>query len=104
VEEELEDWPPPKAKVQAALWKAEGHLERREYFAAFQILTHALPAATAEQRPLLLGLRHLSTAGYKGQEGDAFRARRQLAHARRRLATFPDTRRLVDLVASEIES
>jgi hypothetical protein len=104
VEEELEGWPPPEAKVQSALWKAEGHLERREYFAAFQILTHALPTATAERRPLLLGLRHLSTAGYKGQERDRVRARRQLAHARRRLATFPETERLIELVASEIES
>jgi hypothetical protein len=104
VEEELEEWPPPEARVQSALWYAEGHLERGEYFAAFRVLTDALPAATAEQRPLLLGLRHLSTAGYRVQEGDRLRARRQLAHARRRLSPFPDTEALVDLVASEVES
>jgi hypothetical protein len=104
VEEDLEEWPPPEARVQSALWRAEGHLERREYFAASQILTSALSAATPEHRPLLLGLRHLSTAGYKLQEGDPVRARRQLAHARRRLSAFPETDPLVTLVASEVES
>ncbi len=90
--------------MRATLWQAEGHLERREYFAAFSALTDALPAAGATERPLLLGLRHLSTAGYRMQEGDRARARRQLAHARRRLSPFPDTASLVDLVAAEIES
>ena len=89
--------------MRAALWQAEGHLERREYFAAFQALTDALPAASTAQRPLLLGLRHLSTAGYRMQEDDRVRARRQLAHARRRLSPFPGTETLVDLVAAEVE-
>ena len=89
--------------MRSALWRAEGHLERREYFAAFDALTDALPAASTGERPLLLGLRHLSAAGYKGQQGDRVRARRQLAHARRRLSTFPDTERLIELVASEVE-
>ena len=102
--EEFEEWPPPEASVRAALWQAEGHLERREYFAAFRTLTDALPAASTVERPLLLGLRHLSTAGYRMQEGDRARARRQLAHARRRLSAFPDTAPLVDLVAAEVES
>ena len=104
MEEELEEWPPPEARVRSALWRAEGHLERSEYFAAFRALTDALPAASTAERPLLLGLRHLSTAGYRGQEGDRARARRQLAHARRRLSAFPDTAALVDLVAAKIES
>jgi len=104
VEEELEEWPPPEARVRSALWRAEGHLERREYFAASSTLTDALPVASAAERPLLLGLRHLSTAGYRIQDGDRVRARRQLAHARRRLSAFPDTAALVDLVAAEVES
>lgn len=104
MEEELDEWPPPEARVRSALWRAEGHLERREYFAAFDALTDALPVASAGERPLLLGLRHLSAAGYKGQGGDTARARRQLAHARRRLAAFPDTVPLVELVAAEVES
>ena len=104
MEGEFEEWPPPEARVRSALWQAEGHLERREYFAAFSALTDALPAAPTAERPLLLGLRHLSTAGYRVQQGDRARARRQLAHARRRLSPFPDTRALVDLVTSEVES
>ena len=104
MEEELEEWPPPEARVRSALWRAEGHLERREYFAAFRALTDALPAASTAERPLLLGLRHLSTAGYRMQEGDRLRARRQLAHARRRLSAFPDTAALVELVAADVES
>jgi hypothetical protein len=104
VEEELEEWPPPEARVRSALWRAEGHLERREYYAAFSALTDALAVAGTAERPLLLGLRHLSAAGYRMQDGDHTRARGQLAHARRRLLPFPDTRALVELVAAEIES
>jgi len=104
VEGEFDEWPPPEARVRSALWHAEGHLERREYFAAFRALSDALPAASAAERPLLLGLRHLSTAGYRVQQGDRARARRQLAHARRRLSPFPDTEALADLVATEVES
>ena len=36
------------------------------------------------------GLHHLAAAGYRHQTGEAERAARQLAHARRRLASFPD--------------
>lgn len=90
--------------MRSALWQAEHHLERREYIAAFRTLTDALPAAPTAERPLLLGLRHLSAAGYRMQEGDHARARRQLAHARRRLSAFPDAEALVDLVAAEVES
>ena len=104
MQEELDDWPPPKARVRAAVWEAEGHLERTEFIAATRALTDALPYASTAQRPLLLGLRHLSTAGYRLQEGDGAGARRQLAHARRRLSAFPDTAALVNLVAAEIES
>jgi hypothetical protein len=103
VEDEFEEWPPPEARVRSALWQAEGHLVRREYFAAFRALTDALPAASTAERPLLLGLRHLSAAGYRVQEGDRARARRQLAHARRRLSAFPRTEPLVDLVDAEVE-
>ena len=77
----------------------------RSYLAlSSRIETHLQAAASTAERPLLLGLRHLSTAGYRVQEGDRARARRQLAHARRRLSTFPDTEALIDLVAAEVES
>ena len=100
----MDDWPPPEARVRSAVWQAEGHLERGEYFAASRALTEALSFAAPADRPLLLGLRHLAAAGYRYEGGDRLRARRQLAHARRRLAGFPDTAALIELVAAEIES
>jgi hypothetical protein len=100
----LEEWPPPEARVRAAVWAAEGHLERREYVAASNTLSDALPGAPPSERPLLLGLRHLAAAGYRAQTHDRERARRQLAHARRRLTGLPDVSELVELVAREVET
>ncbi|MGH3066413.1 MAG: hypothetical protein ACRDOF_08940 [Gaiellaceae bacterium] len=104
MEDELGDWPPAETRVRAALWRAEGHLERHEYYAAFTALTDALPFASTAERQLVLGLRHLAAAGYRMQEGDRARARRQLEHARRRLPSSPDTPALVEVVAAELES
>ena len=68
------EWPPPEARRQGAIWRAEGHLERQEYAAAAAALEgwH-----DAEAR----GLHHLAAAGFRAQQGEFDRARRQLAHA-----------------------
>ena len=90
------DWPPPEARLQAVLWRAEGHLERHEYFAASQTLAEAFDLGETE---LVRGLHHLAAAGYRRAEGDRLRAGRQLAHARRRLAPFLPKHRGLDLRA-----
>lgn len=98
-----EEWPPPQARVRAAIWAAESHLGRAEYVAASNMLSDALEVAAPSERLLLLGLRHLAAAGYRAQTHDGRRARRQLAHARRRLAAFDDVSALVDIVATAVE-
>jgi predicted acyl esterase len=82
-----EEWPPPEARRQGAIWRAEGHLERQEYAAAASALEGL-------HDPEARGLHHLAAAGYKLQEGDLESARRQLAHARRRLGDHPLVRAL----------
>ena len=99
----MDEWPPPEARLRSALWRAEGHLERREYFAASRTLAEVLELAGVDE-DLARGLHHLAAAGYKAQVGDRLRARRQLDHARRRLAAFPDLAALVDLVERDVES
>ncbi len=105
-----DDWPPPEARVRAALYRAEGHLGRGEWLPAARALSDAVPYATRAQRELLLGLRHLAAAGYRGAEGDRDRARRQLERARRRLGPFVgedvdvDVASLLVLVGREVES
>ena len=91
------DWPPPAARIRAALWRAEGHLERCEYSAAFRALAEVFELVGPDERELLRGLYHLAAAGYKGQAGDRLRGRRQLEHARRRLAAYPPSHRDLDL-------
>jgi hypothetical protein len=101
-----EEWPPPQARARAGLWRAEGHLERGEYAQAARALDDVLPDAAEPQ--LVLGLRHLAAAGWRAQEGEHERARRQLDHAQRRLAPFLDghdeldVATLVARVASEV--
>lgn len=68
----------------------EGHLLRGEYGQAARALADASGLGEDE---LVAGLRHLATAGWRWQNGEPERARRQLAHARRRLAPFlPEAR------------
>jgi hypothetical protein len=100
---EEDDWPPPEARVRAALWQAEGHFERREYFAASSALAPVFGLA-GEDEELLRGLHHLAAAGYRHQTGEGARARRQLEHARTRLAAYPDAMPLVELVEQDLES
>ena len=45
--DELE-WPPPAARLRAALWRTEGYLERREYSAAFRAVAEVFEFAGAE--------------------------------------------------------
>ena len=98
-----EDWPPPEARAQAAIWEAERSLERCEYLAATSRLADVLGLG-GEQEELVRGLHHLGAAGYRARAGEPIRARRQLERARRRLAPFPDAAPLIDLVARDIES
>jgi hypothetical protein len=92
---EEEDWPPPEARLRSALWRAEGHLERHEFFAAVRALDDAKGLGEDE---FVAGLRHLAAAGFKAQAGERTRAQRQLEHARRRLAPFLPGARELDLV------
>jgi hypothetical protein len=100
---EEDDWPPPEARVRAALWRAEGHFERREYFAASAALAPVFGMA-GEEEELVRGLHHLAAAGYRHQIGDDDRARRQLEHARSRLEGHPEVMPLVRLVEQDVES
>jgi hypothetical protein len=80
-----EEWPPPQARLQSILWRAEGHLLRGEYGQAARALREA---AGLGDQALVAGLRHLAAAGWRAQNGEIDRAQRQLEHARRRLASF----------------
>ena len=91
---EGEEWPPPEARLTSALWRTEGHLERHEFTAAARALDDAQGLGEDE---LVAALRHLAAAGYKAQVGEKARARRQLAHARRRLTQFLPSARELDL-------
>jgi hypothetical protein len=94
--DDSDDWPPPAARLKAILWRAEGELERREFVAAARTLCEGFDLA---DNGLLHALHHLAAAGYRAEAGDAARARRQLAHARRRLEPFLPGRDEVDLEA-----
>jgi hypothetical protein len=98
-----DEWPPRENRVQAALWEAERCLERREYLRATDALARVFGLA-GEREQLVRGLHHLAAAGYRGQTEDARGARRQLDHARRRLAPFPDAAPLIELVGRDVES
>jgi hypothetical protein len=99
----VEDWPPRENRVQAALWEAEDCLERREYFAATRTLARIFGLA-GDREELVRGLHHLAAAGYKAQTGNVPSARRQLDHARRRLAAYADAAPLIELVERDVES
>jgi hypothetical protein len=99
-----EHWPPPEGRLQGILWRAEGHLFRGEYGQASRALDEAAGLGEDE---LVAGLRHLAAAGWRAQNGEPERARRQLAHARRRLAPFlPESREVevARLVHTIVES
>jgi hypothetical protein len=96
-----DEWPPAAARLRSIRWRAEGHLERREFVAASAALREGFGLGEDE---LLRGLYHLAAAGYRAQTGDAVRARRQLERARRRLAHHPETSRLVSSVEDVLES
>jgi hypothetical protein len=99
-EDSNDDWPPRKARLRSIVWRAEGHLERGEYAQAARTLEEGFRLGGDEE--LLRGLHHLAAAGWKHRAGDALRAARQLAHARRRLGRRRP--RLVALVARELRS
>jgi hypothetical protein len=94
-EDSSEEWPPPQARLRSIRWRAEEHLERREFVAAARTLEEGFGLGDDE---LLHGLHHLAAAGYRAQLGDFERARRQLGHARRRLAPHPEAAPLIEAV------
>ena len=94
------EWPPPAARVQSAVWRAEGHIERGEYAQAAHALARVFRLGGDEA--LLRGLHHLAAAGWKHRNNEPERARRQLEHARRRLRGRQ--RRLVGLVERQLGS
>jgi hypothetical protein len=85
-----EEWPPRANRLRAIRWRAEAHFEREEFFAATRTLAEAFALVGPEEGEMFRGLHHLAAAGYRHQTGETQRAARQLAHARRRLASFPD--------------
>jgi hypothetical protein len=93
--EDTSDWPPPDAKLRGIRWRVEEHFERGEFFAAACALREGFGLGDDE---LLHGLHHLAAAGYRLQSGEPERARRQLAHAQRRLAPYPETASLIRAV------
>jgi hypothetical protein len=99
----VDDWPPRENLVRAVLWEAEGCFERGEYFAAAQALQRIFGLAGDEEQRVR-GLHHLAAAGYRAQTGDVARARRQLDHARRRLAGSSGVAPLIDRVERDVES
>ncbi len=86
--------------MRAAVWRAEGHIERAEYAQAAAALEGAFGLGGDET--LLHGLHHLAAAGWRHQQSEPERARRQLERARRRLGRRQ--RRLVALVESDLAS
>jgi hypothetical protein len=103
-ESNTDEWPPPQARLQGILWRAEGHLLRTEYGQAAATLAEA---AGLGENEFVAGLRHLAAAGWRAQNGEPERARRQLAHARRRLGPFLPEWREVEVarvLASIVES
>ncbi len=94
----MDEWPPAEARVRAAIWRAEGHLERGEYYAASRALAAVLEIA-GDAADLVKGLHHLAAAGYRARIGDRERARRQLERARRRLERAAPTAHDVDIEA-----
>ena len=108
MEDEHEDeWPPPDARYRSALWRAEGQLERGEWGRATDTLDDVMGLGDDN---LVRGMRHLAAAGYRLWDGDRDRARKQLDHARHRLAPYLpehediDLAALIELVHEKVES
>ena len=93
-----EEWPPRENRLRAIRWRADGHFERDEFFAAARTLAEAFQLVGPGEGEVFRGLHHLAAAGYRHQNGEPERAARQLAHARRRLAAFPDCAERVRVV------
>jgi hypothetical protein len=99
-----EEWPPRANRLGAIRWRAEAHLDREEFFAATQTLAEAFELVGPGEGEVFRGMHHLAAAGYRYQIGEPARAVRQLAHARRRLASFPDCAERVHVVEKLLAS
>jgi hypothetical protein len=49
-EDSNEEWPPPKARLRSILWRAEEHLERREFVAASRTLAEGFGLGGGRRR------------------------------------------------------
>jgi hypothetical protein len=78
-----DEWPPEADRLRGILWRVERHLLAGDYVHASVALDDARGLGEQELRA---GLRHLAAAGYRAEQGELDRARRQLERARRRLA------------------
>lgn len=96
---EQEQWPPPAAAFQGALYFGETHLRRGDYGHAYRDFVRASGVAPGdEERELARGLVHLAAAGYKRARGDDRGCERQLVHARARLEPYLPSAWNLDLV------
>lgn len=93
----MSTWPPREQRLRGALFQGKRKLLRREYLQAALAFERAAKVADGDEREPVRGLLHLAAAGYRRRQGDEVRARRQLAHARRRLGLAPDPVQGVDV-------
>jgi hypothetical protein len=94
-----DEWPPPEARVRAALWEGERRLLAGEYAAAGDALGRALSGGPPESTDVARGMRLLAAAGYRRRDHDTVRAERLLARSRERLDPYLPVYEDVDLAA-----
>lgn len=85
----MTEWPPREQRFLGTLLRGERRLRHGDYFAALCCFSEAAQLAERADREAVRGLFHAAVAAYKRQRGDERGARRQVAHARRRLAGAP---------------
>jgi predicted metal-dependent hydrolase len=85
----VSEWPPREQRLRGALFQGKRKLVRGQYAHAAAAFERAAAVAGADEKERVRGLLHLAAAGCRLNRGDELRARRQLAHARRRLGAAP---------------
>ncbi|HSK16707.1 MAG TPA: hypothetical protein VK915_11135 [Gaiellaceae bacterium] len=93
----MSDWPPREQRLRGALFHGRRKLLRGDYAHAAGAFARAAALADAQEKERVRGLLHLASAGRRRRQGDELRARRQLAHARRRLGPEPEPVQGVEL-------
>jgi predicted metal-dependent hydrolase len=93
----MSTWPPREQRLRGELFQGKRKLLRAHYLQAAVAFERAAKLADGDEREPVRGLLHLAVAGYRRRHGDEVRARRQLAHARRRLGSAPEPVQGVDV-------